>query len=227
MKKLNQKGFGAVETLLVLLIVGILGGAGWYIYQAQQKTKQTLNNTTQGAGESQKSTKPAAQPKDETANWTIFISEKGKFSLKYPPNWVQPTNKERCNPGLFDRSLYLGPDSNSVLVCGSEYFGQMWVGSVDGDKRADYSFGSGYNNVINKDIVVNDVAGQRISGVAKAKSEDDVFAPLEGTIEVHYVFYTNGITYSARYTQVPKGHNPSTDVLADFDLMITKTLQFK
>lgn len=37
MNKLNTKGFGAVEILLVLVIVGIFGGVGYYVYQANRK----------------------------------------------------------------------------------------------------------------------------------------------------------------------------------------------
>lgn len=32
----NQKGFSVVEVLLVLIVVGLIGGIGWYVYSKQQ-----------------------------------------------------------------------------------------------------------------------------------------------------------------------------------------------
>lgn len=33
----NQKGFGAIEALLILVIVGIIGGVGYYVYNANKQ----------------------------------------------------------------------------------------------------------------------------------------------------------------------------------------------
>lgn len=43
MKTLNQKGFAAVEAILVFVIIAIIGGTGFYVYQAHSKTNETLN----------------------------------------------------------------------------------------------------------------------------------------------------------------------------------------
>ncbi len=37
MKKLNSKGFSAVEVLIIVVIVGVLGGVGWYVWNNKQK----------------------------------------------------------------------------------------------------------------------------------------------------------------------------------------------
>lgn len=230
MSSKDQRGFGAVQALILVAIAGLVGGTVWYVWHIQS-TNKTTSTTTQPtilpSQNTEKPTKPPTAP-DPTDDWTAFSSAKGKFSLKYPKKWVQPVNRDACSPGLFDRAVYLGPDAESVLVCASEFFGQMSVISVDGDKRADSDLGSDYKDIVKKDVTVNDITGQRISGVAKAPAADAVFGPLEGTTEVHYVFYVpaTGMTYTARYTQAPAGHAPGTNVLSDFDLMITKTLKF-
>jgi cytoskeletal protein RodZ len=41
MKK-NQKGFSAVEGLLILIIVGLIGFVGWYVWHANEKTNENL-----------------------------------------------------------------------------------------------------------------------------------------------------------------------------------------
>ena len=43
----NDSGFGALEGLLVLVILGIVGFTGWYVYNAHTKTNATLAATTQ------------------------------------------------------------------------------------------------------------------------------------------------------------------------------------
>ena len=45
MKRLNARGFGAVEAILVFVALGIVGGASFYVYTANKNTKESLNNT--------------------------------------------------------------------------------------------------------------------------------------------------------------------------------------
>ncbi|HSW78416.1 MAG TPA: hypothetical protein VLF88_00140 [Candidatus Babeliales bacterium] len=61
--KINQKGFGAVEGILVLIIVGLLCFIGWYVYDTKNKTDQTLetvdktsNSSTTAASKSDTAT---------------------------------------------------------------------------------------------------------------------------------------------------------------------------
>jgi hypothetical protein len=228
MSQLNNKGLSSLKLLLLVVVTGIIGGTGYFIYHTQSKTSSTLSNTAKTPIEPQKAPVKTEPVTDETKDWIPYSSQKGKFSLRYPATWLQPEYKELCNTELFDRSLYLGPDKNSVLKCGSEFFGQISVSSVEGNKQSEYDLSeAAYKNVEVKPVTVAGVTGKRISGIAKAPAGDEPFAPTEGTIEVHYVFFANGNTYAARYTQVPTGNAPSTDVLKDFDVMIVKTLSFK
>ncbi len=43
----KQHGFGIIETILVLVIVGLIAFVGWYVYNAQQEG--TTNGTSQDA----------------------------------------------------------------------------------------------------------------------------------------------------------------------------------
>jgi hypothetical protein len=144
-------------------------------------------------------------------------SAAGKFSFSYPKEWQQPVNKEGCSPGTFDRAVYLGPDSKSVLMCQSSYGGQMFVESQDGDARSIYTLKMGFTNVNEQDATVSGVLGQRIEGVALGQSGEG--ALTDGTKVVHYLFYVYGRTYIASYTGRPY------DVLQEFDAMV-KTLKF-
>lgn len=52
--KLNQKAFSAVEALLIIVIVGILGGTGYYVYHANKTTNDTLSSAAKDASGSPK-----------------------------------------------------------------------------------------------------------------------------------------------------------------------------
>jgi cytoskeletal protein RodZ len=45
----NQRGFAAVEAILIVIVLGIIGFTGWFVYHAKQNTDKTLtsadNNT--------------------------------------------------------------------------------------------------------------------------------------------------------------------------------------
>lgn len=57
--KQNQHGFSAVELLLVILVLAVLGFGGWYVWNANHKSSVTPQNTTSStdASSSQTSTK--------------------------------------------------------------------------------------------------------------------------------------------------------------------------
>jgi hypothetical protein len=73
--KINEKGFSAVEGLLILIIVSIIGGAGWYVWNANNKAQDSLDN--------------ADASSSTTAN---LKSKKGNFQL--PAGWQWYENKE-------------------------------------------------------------------------------------------------------------------------------------
>ena len=66
----NQKGFGVVEGLLVLIIIGLIGSVGWYVFSANKVVDkvQTINMTIKSGSEPQVSA-------DKTT--TISIKELG------------------------------------------------------------------------------------------------------------------------------------------------------
>src|SRR5204862_168293 len=54
MKK-NQSGFAAIEAVLILVIVGIIGGTGYFVWHAKQNADKSLdaaNESAQGVAES-------------------------------------------------------------------------------------------------------------------------------------------------------------------------------
>ncbi|MEK7059705.1 MAG: hypothetical protein AAB971_03035 [Patescibacteria group bacterium] len=77
--KFNQRGFAAVETILIIVIVAIIGGAGYFVYSSNKKTNDTLNSAAkvaQSSPDSNTKTKSVAkstQPVLDIKEWDVKI----------------------------------------------------------------------------------------------------------------------------------------------------------
>ncbi len=43
--KHNQKGFGAVEVIIVIIILGLVGGVGWYVFSKNKDSSEPSSST--------------------------------------------------------------------------------------------------------------------------------------------------------------------------------------
>jgi hypothetical protein len=68
--KNNQSGFGVVEALLILVIVAIVGGTGFYVYQAQQNTNKALTSDSSTTPNFKKKTTKAASSSSQNTTAT-------------------------------------------------------------------------------------------------------------------------------------------------------------
>jgi hypothetical protein len=95
MGKLNQKGFSAIEGLLILVIVAIIGGVGLYIYHANQKTNSTLNTASQENSATAPNVSKNATKTVSTglySGWSQYCSSHEKACFKYPDSWKSEPN---------------------------------------------------------------------------------------------------------------------------------------
>lgn len=81
--KSNQKGFSAVEILFVLIIIGILGGVGWYFFRQQIEKPAKNNSQTQQVESSNQPTQQKANTKPATDYYQISL----------PAGWKQVDDK--------------------------------------------------------------------------------------------------------------------------------------
>ena len=63
-KRLNQRGFSAVEGLLVIIIILLVGFIGYYVWHAQQSTSKTLNTASTAKQATTTKSQTAAEAKD-------------------------------------------------------------------------------------------------------------------------------------------------------------------
>lgn len=209
----NEKGFGIIEVVLVVLVIGLLITVGWLFFDRQNSKKQdskSLEIVSQNEHNETATTDP-------TASWITYTGPDSRISLKYPTTWVTASDPSLCSSGV----LLLGASSNSVGKCGSEDFGQMsvtWQPShaYCGDLNSD-----AWTVDSTENVTVSGISGLKQTATAKAPSPRGGSEP-EGTKVVNYCFNSNNYTYVANYT-----HKPTyPDVLSDFNVMITKTLKF-
>lgn len=86
MKK-NQKGFSAVEVIVVIVIVGLLGAVGWLVYDRQKSTSVNSSSSDASANPAQPTIQPktvTSKPVDPYSGWKVETNEKYKFTYKYP-----------------------------------------------------------------------------------------------------------------------------------------------
>lgn len=90
MKKLNNKGFSGIEALLIVVILGMIAGVGWYVYSQNQQTKQT-DSTNESSKASQITEKPAdfvyKEAIEDPVNWKTFENNELGFGFRYPEEY--------------------------------------------------------------------------------------------------------------------------------------------
>lgn len=107
MQKLNQKGFSIVEGILILVIIALIGGIGYYVY-SKRDTKPTTNVSQSTTQETTTATPVEA---DKTADWLVY-SVDGGYSIKLADGWI--LMKKQGNDGSFVGT----PNSNLVYTPG-------------------------------------------------------------------------------------------------------------
>ncbi len=115
MKKLNQKGFGIVEVLLVILLIGLVGGIGYYVYNQAQKNDETSQPSGDTSGKIEKKAETVPVVKDETTNWLLYESPGGEFKIKLADGWS--FTRYMKYPSIFqlDNKLEIKPGTRAVV----------------------------------------------------------------------------------------------------------------
>lgn len=92
MKKTNQKGFSIAEALLILVVIGILGFTGWFVYHAKQTSDKNYSAASQTVPTYKKKT-DAISTANKYVGWKSYSSSNGLgLSFKYPASWTISEN---------------------------------------------------------------------------------------------------------------------------------------
>ena len=86
---MNRKGFSLIPALLILVIIGLLAGTGWYVWDSKNNSDKDQNSTSQTETKSG-STKPGIPE-----GYIKYENKDVGFSFAYPEKWGTLTfNKE-------------------------------------------------------------------------------------------------------------------------------------
>lgn len=87
--RVNQRGFGVLQLILLIVLVGIIGGTGAYVYKAQKDTKKSLDNTSQNLDQiaHDKQEGAAEDTAKEEDSWTLFEASDKAYSVRIPDGW--------------------------------------------------------------------------------------------------------------------------------------------
>lgn len=69
--EVNQKGFGVVEILIVIVVVGLLGVAGWMVYN-RQKSKTSEASSTQASTIQDRTSSDEAKKTDPNEGYLVL-----------------------------------------------------------------------------------------------------------------------------------------------------------
>jgi predicted lipoprotein with Yx(FWY)xxD motif len=106
MKKNNQRGFSPIETVLVLVIIGLIAFITWYVFRTKSNTDTTLGNaaTTQTEVSKDNSKATATTPKTTAASQIVVTKTDSKLG-----QYLADGN---------DKALYTyGADTTGVSNC--------------------------------------------------------------------------------------------------------------
>lgn len=127
----GQNGFAAIEVILLVIVVGIIGGTGWYVYNSVHKTNNTLKSisnssasnaivkSTKANSGSSTSTSNSSTVSNPTAGWQTYSNSQYDFTIQYPSGWVVSTSPvisiQKQGSNLDDRDLIIGVDDYSSM----------------------------------------------------------------------------------------------------------------
>lgn len=82
----NQRGFGAVEIIIIVVVLALIGVGGWYVWQTQTKPPQNQTQDT-----------PNGQTTPPKTTET-FSDSRVPFTFEYPKGWTVKVD-ERLKEG--------------------------------------------------------------------------------------------------------------------------------
>lgn len=132
----NQKGFSAVEAIIILIVVGLLAFAGWYVWKKNNKDPEPKNESVASQNQKKNETRPEEKKVDPYAGWKSGELVYEKLTYKYPADWNQDLKSYpngpsgSVKPGSEDLTL-TGPNSSLLLEFRTGLDG---VGSAVGGK---------------------------------------------------------------------------------------------
>jgi hypothetical protein len=124
MKKNIQHGFSAVALLLLVVLITIIGGTGWYVWNSNKRSNDILSQADKSSNvtikTSHQSTKEI-EPVDEASSWKEFNDSDFGFSFKHPTDAIWKTYNTAINPTQYPTQYSEGDRALAGVIydCGA------------------------------------------------------------------------------------------------------------
>ncbi|MCK9641744.1 MAG: hypothetical protein M0R39_17715 [Prolixibacteraceae bacterium] len=188
MKNSKQQGFGVVEAILIIVIIGIIGGAGWYVWSSQQKHYDNIDGTTAPT---------STQPTPTTTPSDTYTDSVANFSVKYPTTWKLVTTKA-TQADLPTVSTTITSPTGTKLLLKTDYGGK---GGYCEPKPQDKPYQAG-NTCPTAENFSKTAIGETTYGSSYQKGQKIPIYLVESRYESKYMI---GLTVEEKYTDTLTG----------------------
>lgn len=194
MKKLHksQNGFSAVEVILVIVIVGLLGGLGYYVWSQNKKDRSETTSTTTSTKKTEVKKKTESQ--DETLNWKEESNAELGYSYKYPneTGWENLVQKTATDSEAYAAGERINNSSVHFMLCGRNcgavFSLRVFIKGSNDDVGPNY-----IENVQMKDNNYYKLASKTTVTKNSAKGTRWEYQPGDtSSAKIVYYYFTNG-----------------------------------
>lgn len=133
----KEGGFTLVEALLIVLVLAIVGFAGWWVWQKNQEKDKKADSTSQASNNASKTEEDGDQEDVPVSKLALLD---GQVTFNVPANWKETTLSYPCQSPT-DKTSCQGQGMivpvEGPRTQGNELFGaQIWVYTAGGATTA-------------------------------------------------------------------------------------------
>ena len=154
MKIREDSGFSAIEALLIVTLLGIVGFTGWFVHNATNKANTSLDKAASSKNAITKSVTQKTEPEVVIPDdWQWFTSADKTIKFPYPKTWgtlTQPTaGSPIYSPDRYIQVAAIDKKSDFLVHVRQGYVDYTWyswdssmnglVSAVDTNPPADYT----------------------------------------------------------------------------------------
>jgi hypothetical protein len=181
----NENGFGAIESLLIVAVVVLLGAVGYMVYKNHNKTTNSSTAITTTAPAKTTTTQPAV-----TSTNMAYTDAAKAYAVSYPQDWTikeEPSNGLSQLPVLDSTEARFTP---SNLPAGAS--GNTWIG-ISSFKSSDMAAALDAKSAT-QSLTINGYKALYYQAVVPATKGTNGAAGGMGYTDDYYAVTNNGVT---------------------------------